>query len=140
MQMRPWPRARPLHEAAAKATSAADEAVAEGVSMADEAAAKGASMADKSVAVAKGVSTACLLRHFFLTNPSASSLCCNRAPCATGTQSKNLLWRLMNGEMPYGFDPRVWWVGIGLNDLSLKGCSEEVVLLGILRVVEEIQT
>lgn len=28
---------------------------------------------------------------------------------------------------------------VGINDLSLKGCSEEVVLLGILRVVEEIQ-
>jgi len=46
----------------------------------------------------------------------------------------------MNGEMPYGFEPRVWWVGIGISDLSMKGCSEEVVLLGILRVVEEIQT
>ncbi len=33
----------------------------------------------------------------------------------------------------------MWWVGIGINDLSLKGCSEEVTLLGILRVVEEIQ-
>ena len=45
----------------------------------------------------------------------------------------------MNGEMPYGLTPKVWWVGIGLNDLTMKGCSEEVVLLGILRVVEEIQ-
>lgn len=41
--------------------------------------------------------------------------------------------------MPYGLNPKVWWVHIGINDLSLKGCSEEVVLLGILRVVEEIQ-
>mmetsp|Transcript_10894 Transcript_10894/g.19053 ORF Transcript_10894/g.19053 Transcript_10894/m.19053 type:complete len:489 (+) Transcript_10894:147-1613(+) len=56
-----------------------------------------------------------------------------------GDTSANLLWRLMNGEMPYGLTPRVWWVGIGTNDLSMKGCSEEVVLLGILRVVEEIQ-
>ncbi len=45
----------------------------------------------------------------------------------------------MNGEMPFGLNPNVWWVGIGINDLSIKGCSEEVVLLGILRVVEEIQ-
>ena len=45
----------------------------------------------------------------------------------------------MNGEMPFGLNPKVWWVHIGINDLSLKGCSEEVVLLGILRVVEEIQ-
>lgn len=56
-----------------------------------------------------------------------------------GDTSPNLLWRLMNGEMPYGFEPKVWWVGIGVNDFSAKGCSEEVVLLGILRVVEEIQ-
>ena len=56
------------------------------------------------------------------------------------TKSPNLFWRLKNGEMPYGLTPRVWWVGIGINDLSLKGCSEEVTLLGILRVVEEIQT
>ena len=54
-------------------------------------------------------------------------------------QSNNLLWRLLNGEMPDGLSPKVWWVGIGINDLSMKGCSEEVVLLGILRVVEEIQ-
>ncbi|KAL3823778.1 hypothetical protein ACHAXA_011565 [Cyclostephanos tholiformis] len=57
----------------------------------------------------------------------------------SGDTSPNLLWRLKNGEMPYGLTPRVWWVGIGINDLSLKGCSEEVTLLGILRVVEEIQ-
>ncbi|KAL7530652.1 hypothetical protein ACHAXR_006461 [Thalassiosira sp. AJA248-18] len=57
----------------------------------------------------------------------------------SGDTAPNLLWRLMNGEMPYGFTPRVWWVGIGINDLTMKGCSEEVVLLGILRVVEEIQ-
>jgi lysophospholipase L1-like esterase len=41
--------------------------------------------------------------------------------------------------MPYGLTPKVWWVGIGINDLGMTGCSEEVVLLGILRVVEEIQ-
>lgn len=56
-----------------------------------------------------------------------------------GDTAPNLLWRLMNGEMPYGLNPKVWWVHIGINDLSMKGCSEEVVLLGILRVVEEIQ-
>lgn len=56
-----------------------------------------------------------------------------------GDTANNLLWRLGNGEMPYGLTPRVWWVGIGINDITMKGCSEEVVLLGILRVVEEIQ-
>lgn len=46
----------------------------------------------------------------------------------------------MHGEIPWALTPKVWWVGIGINDLSMKGCSEEVVLLGILRVVEEIQS
>jgi len=55
-----------------------------------------------------------------------------------GDTSNNLLWRLLNGEMPDGLDPKVWWVGIGVNDLTNKGCAEEIVLLGILRVVEEI--
>ena len=54
-------------------------------------------------------------------------------------KSPNLLWRLMNGEMPAGLTPKVWWVGVGINDLTMKGCSEEVAFLGILRVVEEIQ-
>jgi len=56
-----------------------------------------------------------------------------------GDTSPQLLWRLMNGEMPDGLDPKVWWVGIGINDLSIKGCSEEIVLLGIMRVVTEIR-
>lgn len=56
-----------------------------------------------------------------------------------GDTAPNLLWRLMNGENPFGLEPKVWWVHVGINDLSIKGCSEEVVLLGILRVVEEIQ-
>ncbi|EJK47041.1 hypothetical protein THAOC_34265 [Thalassiosira oceanica] len=57
----------------------------------------------------------------------------------SGDTSPQVLWRLMNGEMPDGLDPKVWWIGIGINDLTIKGCSEEIVLLGILRVVEEIQ-
>lgn len=56
-----------------------------------------------------------------------------------GDTAPNLLWRLMNGENPFGLEPKVWWIHVGINDLSLKGCSEEVTLLGILRVVEEIQ-
>ena len=63
----------------------------------------------------------------------------NKRHSSKPLQSPQLLWRLMNGEMPDGLDPKVWWVGIGINDLTVKGCSEEIVLLGILRVVEEIQ-
>ena len=55
-------------------------------------------------------------------------------------QSPNVLWRLLHGEMPADFNPRVWWVVLGMNDLGRMQCSEEVVVLGILRVVEEIRS
>ena len=55
-----------------------------------------------------------------------------------GDTSPNLLWRLLNGEMPPDLNPKVWWVTIGTNDLLRSQCSEEVTLMGILRVVEEI--
>lgn len=54
-----------------------------------------------------------------------------------GDQAPHLLWRLKHGEMT--FNPKVWWILIGINDLVSGGCSPEVVLLGILRIVEEIQ-
>eukprot|EP00980_Cylindrotheca_fusiformis_P026147 scaffold15472_cov117-Cylindrotheca_fusiformis.AAC.11 len=44
----------------------------------------------------------------------------------------------MNGEMPSGFNPKIWWLEIGMNDIGRTQCSEEVVLLGVLRIVEEI--
>lgn len=37
-------------------------------------------------------------------------------------------------------EPRVWWLSLGMNDLGRMQCSEEVVVIGILRVVEEILT
>mmetsp|Transcript_11332 Transcript_11332/g.12657 ORF Transcript_11332/g.12657 Transcript_11332/m.12657 type:complete len:676 (+) Transcript_11332:92-2119(+) len=57
-----------------------------------------------------------------------------------GDTSPNVLWRLLHGEMPPEFNPRVWWVVLGMNDLGRMQCSEEVVVLGILRVVEEIRS
>jgi len=56
---------------------------------------------------------------------------------AEGDTSSNLLWRLLNGEMQ-DLEPKVWWIIIGMNDLVVHGCSEEVVLMGILRIAEEI--
>ena len=44
----------------------------------------------------------------------------------------------MNGEMPDAFNPKIWWLQLGLNDLGRMQCSEEIVVLGILRIVEEI--
>jgi hypothetical protein len=57
-----------------------------------------------------------------------------------GDTNPAVLWRLMNGEMPDKFNPKIWWLEIGLNDLGRAQCSEEVVVLGILRVVEEIMS
>mmetsp|Transcript_12256 Transcript_12256/g.19338 ORF Transcript_12256/g.19338 Transcript_12256/m.19338 type:complete len:471 (+) Transcript_12256:163-1575(+) len=55
-----------------------------------------------------------------------------------GDTSPSILWRLMNGEMPATFDPKIWWIEVGMNDLGRAQCSEEVVVLGVLRVVEEL--
>lgn len=46
--------------------------------------------------------------------------------------------RLLHGEMPPEFNPKIWWLEIGMNDLGRAQCSEEVVVLGVLRIVEEI--
>lgn len=40
--------------------------------------------------------------------------------------------------MPQSLNPKVWWILIGTNDLGLMQCSEEVIFIGIIRVVEEI--
>jgi len=55
-----------------------------------------------------------------------------------GDTSPSVLWRLLNGEMPSEFNPKIWWLELGMNDLGRTRCSEEVVILGVLRVVEEI--
>ena len=35
--------------------------------------------------------------------------------------------------------PKVWWINIGIFDLARHECSAQIVLLGMLRVVEEIR-
>mmetsp|Transcript_4396 Transcript_4396/g.4543 ORF Transcript_4396/g.4543 Transcript_4396/m.4543 type:complete len:188 (-) Transcript_4396:215-778(-) len=40
-------------------------------------------------------------------------------------------------DAPPDFNPKIWFIHIGIEDF-MKGCSEEVVLVGILRVVEEL--
>lgn len=41
--------------------------------------------------------------------------------------------------MPSDFNPKIWWLELGMNDLGRTQCSEEVVVLGILRIIEEIR-
>jgi hypothetical protein len=53
-----------------------------------------------------------------------------------GDTAPNVLWRLLHGEL--SIKPKIWWISLGMNDLARMGCSEEIVVLGILRVVEEI--
>jgi len=57
-----------------------------------------------------------------------------------GDTAPNVLWRIQNGELPSYLNPKIFWLLVGTNDLAIKQCSEEVVLLGILRVIEEIQS
>jgi len=48
-------------------------------------------------------------------------------------QISNLLWRTQHGELP---DSKVYWIHIGTHDFGKGQCSEEAVLLGILRLAE----
>ena len=81
--------------------------------------------------------------------------------------TSNLLWRIQNGEIGQSFgtsttsvddeeeeeeedgeeeaaptttsSPPIFWVLIGTNDLGNLGCSGDMVLLGVVRIVEEIR-
>ena len=55
-------------------------------------------------------------------------------------QAANVLWRMEHGELPENLDVNIFWLILGTSDLSRGGCSEEAVVLGILRVAEEIHT
>merc|ERR1719221_746152 len=57
----------------------------------------------------------------------------------SGDNCANVLWRIQHDEMPYDFNPKVWWLVLGMNDLTRLQCSEEIVVLGVLRVAEEIK-
>ena len=49
------------------------------------------------------------------------------------------MWRLDHGELPTeNLDVYVFWLMMGTSDLARGGCSEEAVVLGMLRVAEEI--
>ena len=57
-----------------------------------------------------------------------------------GDKTTNLLYRLQEGgELPDELQSKVYWLLIGTNDLS-QNCSEDIVILGILSVVQEIRS
>jgi lysophospholipase L1-like esterase len=49
-----------------------------------------------------------------------------------------LLWRLQNGELPSHINPAIFWLLIGTNDIGRTWCSPEMVVIGVIRSVEEI--
>ena len=54
-----------------------------------------------------------------------------------GDHIANLLWRIQNGELET-VESKVFWILIGTNDLTVH-CSEDMILLGIIHVVEELR-
>lgn len=50
-----------------------------------------------------------------------------------------MLWRIKNGELPEILNPSVFWLLIGTNDIGGTWCSPELVVIGIIRIVEEIR-
>ena len=54
----------------------------------------------------------------------------------SGDRCKNLLFRLLNGEMPDTLQPKAWWILIGTNDIADE-CSKESILVGNMAVLEE---
>jgi lysophospholipase L1-like esterase len=56
----------------------------------------------------------------------------------SGDTSQNLLWRIQNGELPDNLQAPVIWLLIGTNDFGRTWCSSELVVIGIIRVVEEL--
>ena len=57
----------------------------------------------------------------------------------TGDHSSHVLWRLMNGELHDLLNPKIWWLVLGMEDIGRYGCSEEITVMGVLRIVEEIK-
>jgi hypothetical protein len=57
----------------------------------------------------------------------------------TGDHSANVLWRLLHGDLPDDFDPPIWWLVLGMEDIAKYQCSEEITVMGVLRIVEEIK-
>ena len=55
-----------------------------------------------------------------------------------GDRCANLLYRLENGEMPNGFNPKVWWLLVGTEDWK-NGVDSETIVAGILKIVNVIQ-
>lgn len=57
----------------------------------------------------------------------------------SGDTAPELLWRIQNGELPDHFNPPVIWILVGTNDFGKNWCATELVVIGIIRLVEELR-
>lgn len=55
-----------------------------------------------------------------------------------GDRCANLLYRLEHGEMPDGFNPKVWWLLVGTEDWK-QGLDSDAIVAGILKIVATIR-
>ncbi|KAL7567957.1 hypothetical protein ACA910_019667 [Epithemia clementina (nom. ined.)] len=63
--------------------------------------------------------------------------------CAVGSSgdiTAETLWHLKNGFLPTGFQPKIFFLLIGTNDLGRSGCSKKTTLMGILNIAEYLHT
>jgi lysophospholipase L1-like esterase len=56
-----------------------------------------------------------------------------------GDTSPTVLWRISESEVIKELNPAIWWLSFGIHDLVTTECSEDITLMGILRVVEELK-
>lgn len=70
-------------------------------------------------------------RHFNKVLYPASAKADGIALGIAGDTSPNVLWRLMHGEMPDDFNPKVWWLELGMNDLARTKVRSRELLVAV---------